>query len=108
MFVNELLMDNGYRCTQAADVATALSILENDPSVDLLLSDVGLPHMNGRELADHARVWRADLPVLFMTGYAENAINRQAFLGTGMDMISRIQAGASRQCRQEWIGRRKP
>jgi PAS domain S-box-containing protein len=87
MFVNELLVDNGYRCTQAADVATALSILENDPSVNLLLSDVGLPHMNGRELADHARVWRADLPVLFMTGYAENAINRQDFLGTGMDMI---------------------
>ena len=87
MFVNELLVDNGYRCTQAADVATALSILENDPSVDLLLSDVGLPHMNGRELADHARVWRPNLPVLFMTGYAENAVNRQAFLGTGMDMI---------------------
>src|SRR5690606_32476561 len=70
MFVNELLVDNGYRCTQAADVATALDILENDPSVDLLLSDVGLPHMNGRELAERARVWRENLPVLFMTGYA--------------------------------------
>jgi PAS domain S-box-containing protein len=87
MFVNELLIDNGYRCTQAADVATALSILENDTSIDLLLSDVGLPHMNGRELADRARGWRPRLPVLFMTGYAENAINRQSFLGEGMDMI---------------------
>jgi len=87
MFVNELLIDNGYRCTQAADVATALSILENDASIDLLLSDVGLPHMNGRELADRARGWRPCLPVLFMTGYAENAINRQSFLGEGMDMI---------------------
>ncbi|EPJ80176.1 multi-sensor hybrid histidine kinase [Pseudomonas sp. CFII64] len=87
MFVNELLVDNGYRCTQAADVATALNILENDPSVDLLLSDVGLPHMNGRELAERARVWRENLPVLFMTGYAENAINRQRFLGERMDMV---------------------
>ena len=87
MFVNELLVDNGYRCTQAADVATALDILENDPSVDLLLSDVGLPHMNGRELAERARVWRENLPVLFMTGYAENAINRQRFLGERMDMV---------------------
>ncbi|OCR23527.1 histidine kinase [Pseudomonas syringae] len=87
MFVNELLIDNGYRCTQAADVATALSILEHDRSVDLLLSDVGLPHMNGRELADRARVWRENLPVLFMTGYAENAVNRQHFLGERMDMV---------------------
>lgn len=87
MFVNELLVDNGYRCTQAADVATALSIIENDPSVDLLLSDVGLPHMNGRELADRARLWRENLPVLFMTGYAENAVNRQHFLGERMDMV---------------------
>jgi PAS domain S-box-containing protein len=87
MFVNELLVDNGYRCTQTGDVATALFILENDPSVDLLLSDVGLPHMNGRELADRARVWRDNLPVVFMTGYAENAINRQSFLGERMDMV---------------------
>jgi len=87
MFVNELLVDNGYRCTQAADVVTALDILENDPTVDLLLSDVGLPHMNGRELADRARVWRENLPVLFMTGYAENAVNRQHFLGERMDMV---------------------
>ena len=87
MFVNELLVDTGYRCTQVGDVATALSMLEHDESIDLLLSDVGLPHMNGRELADRARVWRPHLPVLFMTGYAENAVNRQSFLGQRMDMI---------------------
>jgi CheY-like chemotaxis protein len=87
LLVNELLVDAGYRCTQAADVATALALLEQDHSVDLLLSDVGLPHMNGRELADRARLWRENLPVLFMTGYAENAVNRQSFLGERMDMI---------------------
>ncbi len=87
MFVNEVLIDTGYRCTLAPDIETALSALEHDPSIDLLLTDVGLPHMNGRELADLARGWRADLPVVFMTGYAENAINRQLFLGERMDMI---------------------
>ncbi|MDB6048806.1 MAG: multi-sensor hybrid histidine kinase [Pseudomonas sp.] len=87
MFVNEVLVDIGYRCTQAADIRTALSMLENDSSIELLLTDVGLPHMNGRELADIARGWRASLPVLFMTGYAENAVNRQSFLGEKMDMI---------------------
>ncbi|WP_095095915.1 response regulator [Pseudomonas sp. Irchel 3A5] len=95
MFVNELLVDTGYRCTQVGDVATALSLLENDASIDLLLTDVGLPHMNGRELADRARLWRPHLPVLFMTGYAENAVNRQSFLGEGMDMIIKpFQLGA--------------
>ncbi|WP_397448738.1 response regulator [Pseudomonas sp. NA-150] len=87
MFVNELLVDTGYRCTQAASVESALAILENDRTIDLLLTDVGLPHMNGRQLADLARGWHADLPVLFMTGYAENALNRQSFLGEKMDMI---------------------
>ena len=87
MFVNEILTDAGYRCTQAADVITALSIMEHDSSIDLLLTDVGMPHMNGRELAQRMRNWWPHVPVLFMTGYAENALNRQHFLGEGMDMI---------------------
>jgi PAS domain S-box-containing protein len=89
MFVNEILSDAGYRCTQAADVATALELLENDASIDLLLTDVGMPQMNGRELAQRLRGWRPNVPVLFMTGYAENALNRQQFLGDGMDMITK-------------------
>ena len=87
MFVTEVLEDAGYRCTQAADIETALERLQNDPSINLLLTDVGLPRMSGRELADVARGWRDGLPILFMTGYAETAINRQVFLGSGMDML---------------------
>ncbi|RBB99497.1 response regulator [Pseudomonas sp. MWU12-2115] len=87
MFVTEVLEDAGYRCTQAADIETALDRLQNDPTINLLLSDVGLPRMSGRELADVARGWRDGLPILFMTGYAETAINRQVFLGSGMDML---------------------
>ncbi|MDL5591907.1 response regulator [Bacillus subtilis] len=87
LFVTEVLEDAGYRCTQAGDIETALERLQNDPSINLLLTDVGLPRMSGRELADVARGWRVGLPILFMTGYAETAINRQVFLGAGMDML---------------------
>ena len=87
MFVTEVLEDAGYRCTQAGDIETALDRLQNDPSINLLLSDVGLPRMSGRKLADVARGWREELPILFMTGYAETALNRQVFLGEGMDML---------------------
>ena len=87
LFVTEVLEDAGYRCTQAGDIETAREHLQNDPSINLLLTDVGLPRMNGRELADAARGWREGLPILFMTGYAETAINRQVFLGAGMEML---------------------
>ncbi|WP_192551845.1 response regulator [Pseudomonas sp. IzPS59] len=87
LFVTEVLEDAGYRCTQAGDIETALERLQNDPSINLLLTDVGLPRMSGRELADVARGWRNGLPILFMTGYAETAINRQVFLGAGMEML---------------------
>ncbi|MNC62817.1 Blue-light-activated protein [compost metagenome] len=87
MFVAEVLADAGYRCTQASDIEEALERLQNDESIDLLLTDVGLPRMSGRELADIARGWREHLPILFMTGYAETAINRQVFLGDGMEIL---------------------
>lgn len=87
MLVAEMLSEAGYRCSEAGDVTTALSVLQNDPSVDLLLTDVGLPKLSGRELADAARVHRPVLPVLFMTGYAENAVRRDHFLAEGMDMV---------------------
>jgi DNA-binding response OmpR family regulator/nitrogen-specific signal transduction histidine kinase len=89
MFVAEVLQDAGYHCTLAPDIKTALDQLENDSTIDLLLTDVGLPDMSGRDLADLARGWRPRLPILFMTGYAETATNRQAFLGAGMEMLTK-------------------
>ena len=87
MLVAEMLSEAGYRCSEAGDVATALSVLQDDSSVDLLLTDVGLPQLSGRDLADAARTHRPALPVLFMTGYAENAVRRDRFLAAGMDMV---------------------
>ena len=57
--------------------------------VDLLVTDVGLPGMNGRQLADEARAIRPGLKVLFVTGYAERAAVRAEFLDEGMDLIAK-------------------
>jgi len=85
--VAEVLADAGYRCTLAETIEQALDHLREDADIELLLTDVGLPGMSGRELADMARAYRPGLPVLFMTGYAETALDRQAFLDTGMDLL---------------------
>lgn len=87
MFVVEALTDAGYRCTEVDSALEALQALRTDPSIQLLLTDVGLPQMNGRVLADAARDMRPELPVLFMTGYAENALDLQTFLAEGMDLV---------------------
>ncbi len=88
-FVAEVLEEAGYRCTQAGDVETALVHLQSAAQIDLLLTDVGLPRMNGRELAGRARALRQGLPILFMTGYAEKAINREVFLSSGMELLAK-------------------
>ena len=85
--VAEALTDAGYRCTVATTTDEALRHLRDDASLDMMLTDVGLPTLSGRELADLARCYRPQLPVLFMTGYADAAQDRQAFLGAGMDML---------------------
>jgi len=87
--VVEVLLDAGYRCSQADSVEQALDYIRQDASVDLLLSDVGLPAMSGRELVDMARTYRPGLPALLMTGYAETALDKQAFLGEDMDMLTK-------------------
>lgn len=87
MFVHEVLVDAGYRCTLVEGGDQALALLSTDTSIDIMLTDVGLPQMNGRELADQVRKHHAHLPILFMTGYAENAMDLQTFLEERMDMV---------------------
>ncbi|WP_375413653.1 PAS domain-containing protein [uncultured Bradyrhizobium sp.] len=85
----ETLQDQGYRILQAVDGPSGLRILQLDQRVDLLVTDVGLPGMNGRQLADQARETRPDLKILFITGYAENAAIAGDFLQPGMEMITK-------------------
>ena len=87
MMVREMLVEAGYQVVEAINAQQALLELHSDRELDLLLSDVGLPGMNGRELADAARVLRPHLPVLFVTGYTESAAVRNEFLGQGMSLL---------------------
>jgi PAS domain S-box-containing protein len=71
----DLLKDCGYVALEAADGPSGLRMLQAAGKIDLLITDVGLPGgMNGRQVADAARSSRPDLKVLFITGYAENAV----------------------------------
>jgi PAS domain S-box-containing protein len=89
MLVRTVLEDLGYQTLEASDGATAVALLDSAVSINLLVSDVGLPGMNGRQLAEHARKSRPDLPVLFMTGYVANVAERASMLENGMQMISK-------------------
>jgi PAS domain S-box-containing protein len=87
--VVEVLHDLGYRALEAGDGPTGLRILRSPERIDLLVSDIGLPGMNGRQVADAAREGRPDLKVLFITGYAENAAIAHGFLAPGMEMVTK-------------------
>jgi PAS domain S-box-containing protein len=89
MLVIAVLKDLGYHALEAIDGAHALPIIESDQRIDLIISDVGLPGMNGRQLAEIAVGIRPDLRVLFITGYTAQAESRAEFLGPGMDMIKK-------------------
>ena len=100
MLVTEVLRELGYAAIEAADGASGLRVLQSDARVDLLVTDVGLPGgMNGRQMADAARVGRPDLRVLFITGYAENAVVGNGYLDPGMHVMTKpfaLEALASR------------
>ncbi|MFC1459524.1 PAS domain S-box protein [Microvirga arabica] len=85
----DVLRDLGYRALEASDGPSGLKVLQSRRRIDLLVTDVGLPGLNGRQLADQAREHRPDLKVLFITGYAENAAVAHGFLDPGMEMITK-------------------
>jgi len=89
VLVSAVLSELGYAFVEAADANGAVPILESGQRIDLLISDVGLPGMNGRQLAEIGRQVRPDLRVLFITGYAEHAAVRGGFLDPGMQMITK-------------------
>lgn len=90
MLAVEVLKDLGYTAIEAADGANGLKLLESDRRIDLLVSDVGLPGgINGRQLADAARALRPELKVLFITGYAENAVFSHGHLDAGYEVLTK-------------------
>ncbi|WP_166219636.1 ATP-binding protein [Pseudomonas atagonensis] len=89
VLVSAVLGELGYAFVEAADADGAVPILNSTQRIDLLISDVGLPGMNGRQLAEIGRQYRPGLKVLFITGYAEHAAVRGGFLDPGMQMITK-------------------
>ncbi len=86
--VAEVLEDLGYTIIQAGDATAGLRVLQSNARIDLMITDVGLPNgLNGRQLADAAREVRQDLTVLFITGYAENALIKHGHLASGMHIM---------------------
>ncbi len=89
MLVVDVLQTLGYAVREAADGRAALPLIETMPRIDLLVTDVGLPGLNGRQVAEIARDRLPGLPILFITGYAEKAAVRGGFLDEGMEMITK-------------------
>jgi CheY-like chemotaxis protein len=85
-YVVEVLRRLGYRVLEAKDGPSALA---NAGPIDLLLTDVVLPGMNGRQLSEAMKAQRQDLKVLFMTGYSRNAIVHQGRLDPGVELIQK-------------------
>ena len=89
LLVTQVLEELGYRYIEARDARSAVPHLESNERIDLLITDVGLPNMDGRQLADLARQHRPDLRILFITGYAAKAALRNGFLAPGMELLSK-------------------
>jgi CheY-like chemotaxis protein len=89
-YLVETLRDLNYRVREAPDGAAALTLFEADPSrIDLLLTDIVMPGINGRQLAVELLRRQPSLKVLFMTGYSRNAIVHQGRLDPGVSLLQK-------------------
>jgi CheY-like chemotaxis protein len=88
--MSEVLRDLNYRVLSASSAQAALTILlQEGQQVDLLLTDVVMPGINGRELGRRAQQIRPHLSVLYMTGYSRNAVVHQGRLDEGVDLLEK-------------------
>ncbi len=89
MLLVEALEGEGYRVLEADDGNVALRVLQTAERIDLLATDVGLPGINGRQVAEMARAGRPGLKVLFLTGYTYNAGMEQEELGANTQLLTK-------------------
>ncbi len=83
------LEELGYKILEASSARQALDIVKDGHAIDLLFTDIVMPEMNGRELADQARALKPDLRVLFTTGYTRNAVVHNGMLDAGVVLLSK-------------------
>ena len=86
-FSVDALRELGYTAISAANGREALQLLAENPSIALLFTDVVMPEMNGRRLADEARAIRPSLKVLYTTGYTRNAVVHNGMLDAGVAFL---------------------
>ncbi len=90
IYVTDALRDLSYRVLSAPSAQAALTILlQDEPKIHLMLTDVVMPGLNGRDLANRAAQMRPGLKILFMTGYSRNAIVHQGRLDEGVDLLEK-------------------
>ena len=83
----DALRELGYTVIQASDANQAIELLRIQPRIDLLFTDIVMPEMNGRQLADIARTIRRDLLVIYTTGYTRNAVVHNGMLDPGLAFL---------------------
>ena len=89
-YVSDLLRDLNYRVVAASSAQAALTILlQEEPKVDLLLTDVVMPGINGRELGRRAQQIHPGIKILYMTGYSRNAVVHQGRLDEGVELLEK-------------------
>ncbi|HEX7800095.1 MAG TPA: PAS domain S-box protein [Asticcacaulis sp.] len=88
-FSVEALTELGYRVLEASSAQAALAMILDRPDVDLLFTDIVMPEMNGKKLADLVREKRPDLPVIYTTGYTRNAVVHNGTLDPDVELISK-------------------
>jgi PAS domain S-box-containing protein len=90
MLVIDVLQELGYTAIEAENGHSGLKILQSAARIDLLITDIGLPGgLTGRQVADAARKLRPELKILFITGYAENAVLSHGHINAGMHVLTK-------------------
>jgi CheY-like chemotaxis protein len=88
-FAEEALRDLGYEVAPAESAAEALARIRGEPDVDLLLTDVVMPDLNGRQLAEQVLKLKPGLPVIYMTGFTRNAVVHNGMLDPGVNFLAK-------------------
>jgi PAS domain S-box-containing protein len=88
-YIVDLLRDLNYRVLSAPNAQAALTILLQDQPIDLMITDVVMPGIDGRELGRRAAQMRSGLKILYVTGYSRNAVVHQGRLDKGVDLLEK-------------------
>ena len=90
MLISEVLAEGGFSVIEARDGPSSLEVLRSNATIDLLITDIGLPGViDGRQVADAARRKRPEMPVIFVTGYTAQAVPCETMLEPGTLVITK-------------------